>query len=165
MYKKDVYVTLLKFGKFALCSAVLILSGCVNTKPVVDYTPEQLETLQIALKGEGNIKTGTYLDNINDVRWTCPIEIPIRLSVDIKDMKADLKLQVSGQYLRSSGRIKRTGEITTTASITSYEGATQVYTFKTEVQLRQQRARVTLGEGASELSGCPSDWFDLAKNG
>ncbi len=155
----------LTFARVAVCASLSIaVSGCVATKPVVDYTPEQLETLQIELDGEGVVKSGTYTDNINDLIWTCQRDFPVRLDVDVKDMKAKLKLQVSGRFVRSEARMNHLGEVTTVANVTSYEeDGTNRYSFKTEVQLRQQRARVTVGRGDSGLAGCPTGWFDLAK--
>ncbi|MBN3560811.1 hypothetical protein [Aliamphritea spongicola] len=155
----------LTFARAAVGAYLSIaLSGCVATKPVVDYTPEQLEVLEIALDGEGMVRAGVYTDNINDLIWTCQREFPVHLDVDVKDMKAKVKLQVSGRYVRSEARMNHLGEITTVANVTSYEeDGTNAYSFKTEVQLRQQRARVTVGRGGSTLAGCPTGWFDLAK--
>lgn len=145
-----------------LVAATFVLSGCVMTKPVVDYTPEELETLQVTLEGAGAIKPGKYSDNLNDLIWTCSAATPIQVSVNVNNLKADFKVNAWGEYFRGTSNIDRNGEASTSIDLKFYDDVTKHYVIQTDLQLRQQRVKVTIGQGQQMLGGCPTGWFDLA---
>jgi hypothetical protein len=129
----------------------LSLVGCKSI--VNDYTPAELDTLDIKLAGEGMMSGSSSYDTIDGYVWTCPKANP-RVSVEVKDRKAKTTLEFQGRYFRDESEVTDHG---TTFSTNEYFD----YNLNLKIDLKRQLAKVSVSNKTSVDSGCRSQPIDL----
>ena len=144
-------------------TAILLLGGCVSNKPVINYSPEDIVALKISLEGEGTIQDGTFVDHINDLFWTCRESPPFKLHLSVNEGTAKLKLKGYGRIYRSTATVDDNGEIKNIIDMGRHGVVKTRYFIHSNIQLKRQRANITLNSGTNNLGGCPTGWFDLAE--
>jgi len=140
--------------KVKLIATSLCFLSLVGCKSIVnDYTPVELDTLDIKLAGEGMMTGASSVDTVDGYSWTCP-KANIRVAVVVEDRKANTTLEFRGRYFRDESNVTDHG---TTFSTNEYFD----YNLNLKIDLKRQLAKVSVSNKTSVDSGCRSQPIDL----